>query len=778
MNKNENMLLNRKRWWDIPSIILLFVIITIAFNRLAVTKWTEHLNIVLVVASIGLIAGIALGQSVFSAKLAILLSLFYGSFVVPWQVGLELGGDITWLQRLYMIWIRMQIVVDHLVQRKPVPDNLLFIVLMCLLFWILSVHAGFTLIRIAEPWRIIIPTGIALVVIHSYDSYVSSRILYLVVYLFFALLLVARLFFLHNKYRWEQTQTYLPPHIGSDILQITITITVILLLLAWVIPARAQSIHSATEIWELMKEPFQGIRDYFDNAFASLKSSMGIVNDYYGPTLVLGRGNRLSENEVFTVLAQKNPPEGTRYYWRARVYDTYSAGKWNSSLNSERTVKLGASTMRFNQYDKRATGLYLFTFTSAQTTSTIYAASQPERVSIEAKAIYSDNPDGTIDLEALRAISVLHSGDTYSERSSLSGATIKTMQQAGTEYPIWISTRYLQLPTSITPRIQRLARDITDGLKTPYEKVVAITDYLRTNIKYSETISELPNNQEPVDWFLFDYKKGFCNYYATAEVILLRSIGIPARIAVGYAQGEPLEFAGVFKVRQRDAHAWPEVYFQDLGWVEFEPTTSQPTIIRPSGESQPIDSSLGIVNSRKLEEQNDRQRPNPPANLPKEDQIPSFRIILSEVCVLLIIGMAVFFIKNSQIIQNIPPTPVILENALRRIGIQPPRRLSRWVQESRLPKVARAYLEINFALNRLGKPPNASKSPGERADSLIHLIPKAEKPVLSLLNEYHRFSYSLLPANQDIAEKSGKAIRTLSYHKLFKHLISKIQLVK
>ena len=76
-------------------------------------------------------------------------------------------------------------------------------------------------------------------------------------------------------------------------------------------------------------------------------------------------------------------------------------------------------------------------------------------------------------------------------------------------------------------------------METPYDKAQAITEYLRRNITYVETIEGQPQpSQEVIDWFLFDYKQGFCNYYATAEVILLRLAGVPARWSIGYAQGE------------------------------------------------------------------------------------------------------------------------------------------------------------------------------------------------------------------------------------------------
>jgi len=90
-------------------------------------------------------------------------------------------------------------------------------------------------------------------------------------------------------------------------------------------------------------------------------------------------------------------------------------------------------------------------------------------------------------------------------------------------------------------------------------------------------------------------KQGFCNYYATAEVILLRSVGIPARLAVGYAQGDNVDDPLLYTVRQRDAHAWPEVYFPGVGWVEFEPTASQPTLVRPQEITVEDETALPIL---------------------------------------------------------------------------------------------------------------------------------------------------------------------------------------
>ena len=231
-----------------------------------------------------------------------------------------------------------------------------------------------------------------------------------------------------------------------------------------------------------------------------------------------------------------------------------------------------------------------FEFIAINPIATIFVPSQPLWVNQNAQIEYFEDPDETFDLITFRATPSLQPGYVYQVQASLDYATISQLKEAGTEYPEWIKERYLPIPTTVTPRTRQLAEEITFGLETPYEKAVAITNYLRKNIEYVEMIDEdPPGNQETLDWFLFDLRQGFCNYYATAEVILLRSVGIPARWAIGYASGEkaidPQTKLALYTVLQRNAHAWPEVYFPGIGWVEFEPTVSQPEIVRLAGDT-------------------------------------------------------------------------------------------------------------------------------------------------------------------------------------------------
>ena len=257
--KKERKLQEEKRWWDLLTVLLLVVSFSIAFNRLIVTRWTENLDIVRTITYLGLIAGLALGYSRFSRRLSLIFGSIYGAYFVIWRLGLIFGTQIPWEDRLHSIWSRLLVIFNHIYLRKPVPDNMLFIILMCVLFWALSCQAGYTLTRHAEPWGIIIPTGVALVVIHSYDPYVKLRIWYLVAYLLIGLMIVARLNFVHKKDFWIQSQVHLPPHISTDIMRITAVAVAVLLLVAWVIPARAASVQSAAEAWAMIKRPFQGI---------------------------------------------------------------------------------------------------------------------------------------------------------------------------------------------------------------------------------------------------------------------------------------------------------------------------------------------------------------------------------------------------------------------------------------------------------------------------------------------------------------------------------------
>ncbi len=130
----------------------------------------------------------------------------------------------------------------------------------------------------------------------------------------------------------------------------------------------------------------------------------------------------------------------------------------------------------------------------------------------------------------------------------------------------------LRIPEELNKNaLLQLAREITRGAKNPYEQALAIESYLRRNYQYSLELAD-PGTKNPVEHFLFESRRGHCEYYATAMAMLLRALEIPCRVVNGYYSTEWNNLAGMFTVRQRDAHSWVEVFFDGYGWMTFDPT--------------------------------------------------------------------------------------------------------------------------------------------------------------------------------------------------------------
>jgi hypothetical protein len=276
-------------------------------------------------------------------------------------------------------------------------------------------------------------------------------------------------------------------------------------------------------------------------------------------------------------------------------------------------------------------------------------------------------------------------------------------------------------------------------------------------------------------------------------------LGIPARLAVGFAQGErqippldegippgvggsifreQLSETSTYIVRQKDAHAWPEVYFPDFGWVIFEPTVSQPPLFRPSGESfttpEQDQSDANQNNPETQGELNppDQQRPDEnETDINPGTLFWTFANIIKLVILLLSIGLLA--LVSWQVKRGFKVTPFLerisvevperVEKSLRRMGIRPPDFLITWINFRKLPPLSRSYMEINFALKRVRRKPAIQDTPAERAYSLIQAIPETSSPANQLLAEYQTSIYSPDQADLEVAQKAGIEIRKLSW---------------
>lgn len=147
-----------------------------------------------------------------------------------------------------------------------------------------------------------------------------------------------------------------------------------------------------------------------------------------------------------------------------------------------------------------------------------------------------------------------------------------------------IKKTYLQLPKELPERVKKLAVAITSKATNRYDKAQAIVTYFQTNgFKYeTQNVAVPKKGQDYVDQFLFDTKKGYCDNFSSSMVVLLRSVGVPARWVKGFSEGtyqdSPTQSTTRFVIKQSDAHSWVEVYFPGSGWVPFEPTLGYDSI--------------------------------------------------------------------------------------------------------------------------------------------------------------------------------------------------------
>ena len=311
---------------------------------------------------------------------------------------------------------------------------------------------------------------------------------------------------------------------------------------------------------------------------------------------LLGSGTELSQEIVMIVQVEGilastagDSLPAPEYYWRSLVYDSYTGRGWVTSQTQSVAYRAGqpAQSSASPGYRRLRQRVQWLTppMEALYFTGSLVSADLDFQVT-ERPASQPGN-----DIFAAAPLET-PSGNTYNVDSLALQVGITQLRAAGAEYPQWVVDRYLLLPADLPPRLFELAGQITAQAATPYDRALAIEHYLRA-FPYNLDIPAPPPDRDVVDYFLFDLRQGYCDYYASAMVVLARAAGMPARLVTGYAPGSYDPRAGRFVVTADNAHSWPEIYFPGAGWVEFEPTSSRPEFQRPEDLTPPPASELG-----------------------------------------------------------------------------------------------------------------------------------------------------------------------------------------
>ncbi len=256
---------------------------------------------------------------------------------------------------------------------------------------------------------------------------------------------------------------------------------------------------------------------------------------------------------------------GAPAYWRGLVFDHYAKGSWTATQTATQRFPAYVEPRRLPQPIGPNLGTFLQVFRIVRPLpGLVYAANPIASVYYPAAELRQD-AYGTF-----RAPEPLRAGQTYSVVSYLPNYTPAALRGAEGFDDQRATDRD---PGALSERARQLARDAVAGAESDrYDQVMALTSYLQTHYRYSQQLGHVPPTEDPVDWFLFDAKIGYCEQFATAEVMMLRSLNIPARLATGYSTGEYDPNLDQSVVREGDAHAWVEVYFPERGWVPVDPS--------------------------------------------------------------------------------------------------------------------------------------------------------------------------------------------------------------
>lgn len=587
----------------LPGALLILLMTGSVVWALSVSTWAMGLEVLRPMALLALLVGVIFARLPWlPGWLAHLLS---AALALTWAVQL-LGGQMdpaltTWRDQAADLALRAIIWGRVLGSGGRGEDILLFVLALCLLVWALAYGTAWMVLRRGWTWRPIVLNAVLALV--NYTYVLPKPTLAFFVFLCAALLLLVYQNVLERQAQWDAQHVEYPDLLAVRFLWSAALVCGLLIALTAILPGQV-SVDRATRTWALLSSPFKAAREGWEDMFSTINAPPGAGSGAFTTgTAPLGGARQLSDEVVMEVRSVEYD------YWRALAFDRYSGQGWQNTVGEQARAALGAATREqartpleagepIPAADVRARRevSQRFTLAADRLDDLVMVGGAARSLTVDAlvEHNYADGPAGlapNFDETALIvAEERLREGQTYTVTALMSFADIQSLRASGDEYPQWVRDRYLQLPDTVSERTrERAAQVVADaGARTPYDAAVAIEAYLRT-FPYNEAIPSPPAGVDHVDWFLFEQREGYCDYFASAMVVMLRSQGIPARWVRGYAGGEFDAERGVYVVRENVAHSWPEVYFPGFGWERFEPTAASYT----SAPLRPLTSELG-----------------------------------------------------------------------------------------------------------------------------------------------------------------------------------------
>ena len=593
--------------------------------------WVPTPNLVSLIL-LAMLTGLVISRIPLWGLLLVPLGLVIGFWVVVYQLtsfqaeGMELSSAVELFERLNLWWVAAQTGSIN-IDREPFA-----FALMCIT-WMAGFFAAWVFFRLRNFWGVFVLGGAGL--LSNLTFLPSEGSVYLGLYLLTALLLVSRVQAVRRLQEWRRRGFQSDSHLGILAVSDSVIVTFFVLLVAFLLLPTGRFWAPAHDTYEYMRSPLVRFEEDFNRLFAGLPARkplpyriwgdvmafQGTINPTTTPVLQVESPvamywkarsygtytpkGWLSENtelqptdwtpthsvpqpyeKRFEVTHSLTPNYRTRNLFaggqvissdRDVRVETYDSPIYNIDLSGP--LEVGRS---YPKLDIAAVNLDRILRQSgesagrSQLTQAVPAGfhlvdvvrdgNQVQHVALA--EVLPEQPD-TLSLRTARKD--FKQGETYEVTSSVSLARSDDLRLAGLDYPTWALAKYTALPLELPQRVRDLGRELTADAETPYDKAIAIEDHLKT-LPYSLSINPPPFDADGVDYFLFEQKAGYSEYFASAMTVLLRTQGIPARMVTGYTVGNQLLDHDIYVVTDSHSHGWVEVFFPRYGWISFEPT--------------------------------------------------------------------------------------------------------------------------------------------------------------------------------------------------------------
>jgi transglutaminase-like putative cysteine protease len=568
----------RGGWFALPIYLLMMSVYPLSLQQADWVVTQEHFTW-LVFSAIAL--AILVGNGTLPTRRAMVLGGLVGTIAIV--LSTAFASDVgPFRDRVVHLAVNVNNWITQVLAGEAASDPTVFVLFLGATVWTSAYVGTFALSRSLRPWDAILFMGFCLVV--NVSMALTSLIADLVVFSLSSLVLLVRLHIVSLQDRWSRNNIVPSGEMDWRLLRGGLTWTMVLVIMSLITP-RVAANDVLNRAYSVFETPYHSVEAEWQRFFAGVSGPSRLRGVSFSDAIRLGQSPNLADRVVMTVDAQQGR------FWRAVSYDFYTGNGWRTT-ETDKVDKISPAVLGREKFDAT------FDIVVPQQ-NLLFGANEPVKVSVPYQFQTGGDKSYSTALRSVRG-----GPSSYTVTSYVSVADKAALRRASNTYPDYIRQKYLQLPSTLPQRVRDLAHKVGAELTDPYDKAEAVESFLRTTYRYAPTVRAPPPGRDPVDYFLFDLKEDFCEYFASAMVVMLRELGVPARVVEGYTAGTLEPSTGRFQVKELDAHAWVEVYFPLYGWIEFEPTPSQAPIFRvdseaiggasPGGDSDPSGNGTGV----------------------------------------------------------------------------------------------------------------------------------------------------------------------------------------